>query len=228
MAAMLAVGLLAGSGAAARAGVLWYNGDFDGRNGLSNEINTSISDAIVYDDFIVTDPGGWDINYVWSNNLMNFRTSSAAWEIRSGISDGDGGTLIAGGTTNSAVQLPTGRSGFGFDESTILITGLSVHLAPGTYWLAVTPIDSGGGRSFISTTSGQNSIGVPPGNDDNSFFNSSFFVANYSPAANWVGNFPADFSMGVGAVPEPSTVALVACGLGMLALPRLRRRGPAA
>ena len=35
------------------AATLWYNGDFDGVTGLANEINTSITQAAVYDNFIV-------------------------------------------------------------------------------------------------------------------------------------------------------------------------------
>jgi hypothetical protein len=39
-------------------GSLWYNGDYDGVNGLSNERNTIVSQAAVYDDFDVTTPPG--------------------------------------------------------------------------------------------------------------------------------------------------------------------------
>ena len=39
-------------------GSLWYNGDFNGVNGLANERNTVVSQAAVYDDFNVTAP--WD------------------------------------------------------------------------------------------------------------------------------------------------------------------------
>ena len=42
-------------------GTLWYNGDFDGIDGLTNEDNTSLGSgqyAHIYDDFIVTDSGG--------------------------------------------------------------------------------------------------------------------------------------------------------------------------
>jgi hypothetical protein len=93
----------------------------------------------------------------------------------------------------------------------------------------VTPIGSGDGRSFISDTSGAGAIGMPKGNDDNSFFTSSYYEAYFQPASNYVG-YPADFSMGVSGslaspVPEPST--LVGAGLGTLTLlgvARLRRR----
>src|SRR6266704_2279744 len=50
-------------------GPLWYNGDFNGVNGLANEMNTSIGSgqfASVYDDFIVTG-GGWSVTAVFSD-----------------------------------------------------------------------------------------------------------------------------------------------------------------
>ena len=72
---------------------MWYNGKFNSLTGVANEINTQVSQAAVYDNFIVPS-GTWNINTVWSNNLMNFTTlSQAYWEIRSGVSAGDGGTL---------------------------------------------------------------------------------------------------------------------------------------
>jgi hypothetical protein len=55
--------ICAGSLPAAAAGVLWYNGDFNGVNGLSNEIDTIVSQGAVYDNFIVPS-GGWTINSV--------------------------------------------------------------------------------------------------------------------------------------------------------------------
>lgn len=225
--AALVFGMLLGGNVGARADqVLWYNGDFDNINGLSNEQNTSISQANVYDDFIIAGTT-WDIHTVWSNNLMDFAATSAYWEIRSGVSAGNGGTLIASGT-DAATETATGRSGFGDSEYTISVTGLNVVLGPGTYWLTVSPIDDGSGRSFVSTTSGANAIGNPPGNDDNSYFNSSFYGTNFAPAAGNVGLATADFSMGVAgtygsAVPEPSAVVLLASGVGLISLARFRR-----
>ena len=52
-------------------GTLWYNGDFDGVNGLANEQDTSLGSgqyAHTYDDFNVPAPG-WTVGSVFSNNL---------------------------------------------------------------------------------------------------------------------------------------------------------------
>lgn len=214
--------------APAQAVTLWYNGDFNGANGLANEQNTSVTQASVYDDFIVPIGQTWTVNAVFSDNLMDTTTPNADWSIRSGVSAGNGGTVIASGT-NAATQTPTGRSGFGFTEYMVEVTGLNIVLGPGTYWLNVTPIDSGSGRSFNSTTSGANAVGTPPGNNGNSFFDSTFFGFNFAPISDVLGS-SADFSMGIAGtteitrVPEPSTLLLLGAGLvGLAAWRRVSR-----
>jgi hypothetical protein len=211
-------------------GSLWYNGDWNGLNGLANERNTVVTQAAVYDDFDVTATQGWRVTSVFSDNLMNYGNpiSGADWEIRTGISEGNAGTLVASGTTNLPIVTPTGRGGQLF-EYMVEVTGLNVYLpmlpTGQHYWLNVTPIGNGGGRSFDSTTSGMNCVGTPCGNDMNAFFNSTFFGTNFTSTAN--EGQPSDFSMGVIAhtiVPEPSTLALLACGVGTLLIALRRRR----
>ncbi|MFZ0916895.1 MAG: hypothetical protein WAN04_08380, partial [Candidatus Udaeobacter sp.] len=178
--------------------LLWYNGDFNGVNGLANEDNTSLGSgefANVYDDFIVPSGPGWNVTSVFSDNLANTNVTGASWEIRQGISEGTGGTLIASGMTMTPEVFPTGRSGFGFTEYTVEVNGLSVSLPPGTYWLNVTVIGDLTGRSFDSNTSGANCVGMPCGNDLNAFFNSNFFGATWQNTSEQ--GQPADFSMGV-------------------------------
>ena len=138
------------------AGALWYNGDFDGVDGLTNEQDTFAEGySRIYDDFNVPDAAGWDVNSVFSNNLASTNISSATFEIRQGVSEGNPGTLIASGTTVTPEVTPTGRSGFGFIEFMVQVNDLNIHLDPGNYFLNVTPVDNlDGGRSFDSTTSG--------------------------------------------------------------------------
>ena len=165
------------------AGALWYNGDFDGVDGLTNEQDTFADGySRIYDDFNVPDAEGWDVNSVFSNNLASTNISSATFEIRQGVSDGNPGTLIASGTTVTPEVTPTGRSGFGFIEFMVQVNGLSIHLDPGDYFLNVTPVDNlDGGRSFNSTTSGANCIGTPCGDNANSFLDSTLFGAFFAP-----------------------------------------------
>jgi hypothetical protein len=206
-------------------GSLWYNGDFNGVNGLSNERNTIVSQAGVYDDFNVIDPLGWNVTAVFSDNLLNTTVTGADWEIRSGVSEGNGGTLIASGTTNSPAVTPTGRSGYGNTEYKVEVTGLNVFLpklpSGQHYWLNVTPVGNGTGRSFISTTSGTTCVGTPCGNDGNAFFNSTYMGVHFE------GPLSTDYSNGVigTVVPEPATVALLTCGVGALLIALRRRRG---
>ena len=164
---------------------MWYNGDFNNVNGLANEKSTTTAQASVYDNFLVTSASGWDITDVFSDNLMNTNVTGATWEIRSGVSSGNGGTLVASGMTLTPTVTATGRSGFGFTEFQVKVSGLSVHLpqlpAGQFYWLNVTPIGDGTGRSFDSDTSGANAVGSPAGNDMNAFFDSTDF-ARFLPA----------------------------------------------
>ena len=180
------------------AGALWYNGDFNGVNGLANERDTSLGSgqyASVYDDFNVNDEEGWDVHSVFSNNLSSTNVTGATWEIRQGITEGNPGTLIASGMTMTPNVTPTGRDGFGFIEYMVEVTGLDVFLSPGDYFLNVTPTGDLTGRSFDSTTDGANCIGTPCGNNQNAFFDSNFFGAFFTSTAN--EGQPYDFSMGV-------------------------------
>ena len=79
--------------------------------------------------------------------------------------------------------------------------------------------------SFTSDTSGAGCIGTPCGNNGNAFFDSNFFGANYQPTGQQ--GQPGGFSMGVigTVVPEPATVALLTCGVGLLLIALRRRRG---
>jgi hypothetical protein len=179
---------------------LWYNGDLDQRNGLANETNSIVSDAKVYDDFIVPDGQTWTVSTVFSNNSMGFIMTGATWEIRQGVSAGNGGTIIAQtDPADTGSQDLTGRdANFGFVEFSVSVfLANPVTLTSGTYFLNVTPIGHGTGRSFVNTTSGANSIGMPPGNNGNSFFNSAFFSANFTPTTVQLGQGTWDFSMGV-------------------------------
>jgi hypothetical protein len=98
---------------------------------------------------------------------------------------------------------PTGRSAYGYDEYVVALRIDFVHLNPGKYWLNVTPIGDGTGRSFDSTTSGANAVGSPPGNNGNSFFNSTYFGRNFSDPQVDLGPGTWDFAMGVAGLVSP-------------------------
>jgi hypothetical protein len=93
LALTVAVALNTTAFAQAPPGSLWYNGDFNDVNGLANERNTAITYAAVYDDFDVTAPLGWNVTAVFSDNLASTIVTGADWEIRIGVSEGNGGTF---------------------------------------------------------------------------------------------------------------------------------------
>ncbi len=181
---------------------LWYNGDFNGVNGLANEQDTALGAgqyARTYDDFIVSYPTGWDVTSVYSNNLLDTNVIGATWEIRQGVSAGNGGNIIAQGMTTTPNVFQTGRSGFGYIEYEVEVPGLNLHLPADTnhYWLNVTPIGDLTGLSFDSTTSGGSCLGPPCGNNQNAFIDSNFFGASFVPTGDPDFYQPYDFSMGV-------------------------------
>jgi hypothetical protein len=218
--------------------ILYYAGDHDpnnpNANGLANEndaiVSGSPTGASTYENFVVSGQP-WTVSALFSNNLIQFTPTSAYWEIRQGMSEGNGGTLVASGTTNSPVVTPTGRSDFGYTEFTVEVTGLNLVLAPGTYWLTVTPENlQAAGRSFNSNTFGLNAIGTDVANQQ--FFNSGFFGANFTNANN-EGVFEF-FSAGVigiegeVAVPEPGSMMLFGIATAAAVLWRRRRLRPSA
>jgi hypothetical protein len=210
---------------------IWYNGDLNHVNGLANERDSSLGIgqyAHVFDDFIVPTGQAWNVAGVYSNNYDSMTGyTGVEWSIRQGITAGNGGTLIASGTnTGNDFQVIFHNAGdFGYTEYTVNAINLNITLTAGTYFLNVTPIGSGSGRSFTSDTSGAGCIGNPCGNNGNAFFDSNFFGANYQPTGD--EGQPGDFSMGVQVnfVPEPPPWAMTALGaVVLLGVQQLRRK----
>ncbi|MER3465684.1 MAG: hypothetical protein C4340_00165, partial [Armatimonadota bacterium] len=90
-------------------------GDFDFRAALSDERNNYRGISGVYENFVVPE-GGWNINAVFVNAFFNYQSSGADFEIWSGVSAGNGGTLLFSGFGMPSTQQPTGRSWQGFEE----------------------------------------------------------------------------------------------------------------
>ncbi|MDQ2986157.1 MAG: PEP-CTERM sorting domain-containing protein [Armatimonadota bacterium] len=213
-----------GGGYGTDGSTLWYGGDFDGRAALHDERSNYQGTVAVYDNFLVTG-GGWQVQAVFANLLFNYDSEGADFEIRSGVSEGNGGTVVFSGSGLAETQTATGRSWQGWTEYTVEIDSLNLFLTPGEYWLVVRSVTSGcGGGWYLSqagTTLGANSIGKPIG-DGNSYFKSGSY--NFVQTGQFLGAGTWDFSFGVNGtvVPEPGTLVALASGIALLLL--LRRR----
>jgi hypothetical protein len=200
--------------------ILWYNGDADGINSYINQDNAQFHE-VLYNDFNVT--GNWVIDRVWSNNVFVNgppASTTASWEIRTNMPTG---TLVASGD-GLATLTPTGFTVVGLTEYQVQVSGLSVSLSPGTYWLAVFPDDTNGGLAGNDTTSGANAVGTPAGNNGNLFDSTE-----NPPGPPFGGPFAIDTSAGVAGsegvvVPEPASMSLLGIGIACLAGYGWRRR----
>jgi len=203
--------------------LVWFNGSFDGENGLASEINTLVSDSRTYDNFSL--PSGY--NQVTGLLGQFYLTSDLVgrpvyWEIRQGAAPGAGGTLIAFGTQLGATYTFLG-SGFGlFIYEIRMKLDTPVNLAPNTvYWMTMAPVGNFSGRAFVCTTNGAGAIGTPIGGDDG-LIDSVYFGLSWVPANAFVGFGEANFAYGVQAIPEPAS--MLALGAGLAGLLGLRRR----
>ena len=120
---------------------LYYSGDFDANdanaNGLANESDAIVPSSSIYTP--VTPNVTWHASALFINTLSGLTPTTATWEIRTGVSEGNGGTLVASGS-GAVTQTATGRTGFGFTEYTDSVA-VSVTLNAGTtYWINVTPV----------------------------------------------------------------------------------------
>lgn len=211
----------------------FYGGDFDNNNalahGLANETDGTVSGspygAATFQNFVVS---GNSINVtgLFTNNIMDITPPATAyWEIRSGVSEGNGGTLIASGD-GADMLTATGRERNGRLEYTNLVNGLGVSLTPGTYWFAVVPESPNDpvGRSFnTNSLEGLNTVGTQISNEQ--YFDSAFFGFNFTNANTQIADAFPTFSSGVYAdvVPEPSSLIMMGSGL-LVAVGVARRR----
>lgn len=210
---LLIFGLVGLAAASQASPVIFYGGDDNGDSNLSAQaVNL---DSRVYDNFTLA--SAMTIDGVFGNyiDFSSGNSSSVYWEIRSGISTGNGGTLLFSGT-NAGTRTAVGAL---FKYSANIAP---VNLAAGNYFLTV-DVSNPDNQTFVVSTSGANGVGGPL-NDGNSFWDSTTFGTNFDPTSIVFGT-SKDFSIGLtgsSSVPEPASFAVL--GLGAVALVRRRRK----
>ncbi len=202
----------------ASAEALWYTGDPSRPYGIYYDhiIRPGINERSLFCAFTVTDPQGWTVTDIWSNDALNYTPTEAVWSIRTGMSETNPGTILYGGT--SPVDLiPTGFENVPYPTYSVTVPHLQLDLALGMYWMQVTPIGGAGDSSYCGVTTGWNAVGpTMPGNA----------LATLTPTT--FGRYRYDFSMGAAgvaksAIPEPGTLVLLAVGAaGLLGMRKMR------
>jgi hypothetical protein len=174
----------------------FYGGDLNVSDsnaaGLSDENTVLIPGSSTYTAINVPTNGWIGVTGILVNvqASVDFDPNTASYDVRTGVSEGNGGTSIASGTGTIKVAA-TGRNFLGLNEFTVLVRIPTLYIGTGEYWFNVTPQCTNGaadgscsiGRIFLSnTTQNTNAVlgGAQPAGS--MFLNSSFFGFTY---ANW-------------------------------------------
>ncbi len=206
-----------------------YNGDFKGGESNVTQADT-LSDMFVFDQISILSP---HVTTIWGNFLIYQQYVGASlglkYEIRTGVSNGKGGTLVKSGTVSNLQQTATGRStqNNAYREVQVLGT-VSFDLAPGLYWLGLQNNEETNPpaqwTSFLAKTSGGNTgpAGDPNPPTQNAILDNSAYATG-TELGDYIQQ-GADYSVGVISVPEPASIGLLA--FGALTLATFARRRP--
>lgn len=205
---------LAAMAASAQTG--FYGGDIDGASVLVAQRTFGYT-TMVFDDFTLGQ--ATHVQSVFGNFLINGTISGLLYEIRTGVSAGNGGTLVSSGLLTATI-VDASPDAFGLNLVTISGSPTGLDLAAGTYYLGLSAVVGNSGLAYLATTSGANGTGGPL-NNGNSFYTTTY-GDDFAPAIDYTGGAD-DFSVGVrGVAAVPAPVAGFSFALGFL---RRRRKG---
>lgn len=223
------------------ADVLYYGGDPDATLGRGLVSGTdgrpilpfTISDATLYDDFVVP-AGGWTVTALGGHFATEIPTAYwLSWEIRTGMSEGVGGTLVTQGQSIPTVisdGFDFGQTGYCVEVALPTENYFAIELGAGTYWLGLywhNYIVGPGTVPYARGTSGANGVGGPSTNG--SYWNAPDFGIDFHNPAGDVGIDNVDVSYrilgvsGVSSIPEPGSWPLVSVALALAVFLRPRR-----
>jgi len=191
---------------------LYYGGDFNANdpnaNGYTDENTLLIPNSYTYTE--VKAPASAHISGSFGNSQESFGIldpQTAEWDIRQGVSEGNGGTDLCSGN-GAALNTATGRNAFGLNEYEVL-TATPCSIPAGNTFLAVVPNctnsgdgDCSSGRYFESTTDGtldaiNGNFTITSNNGVGPVLNSSFFGINWGSWCNDLGLCGEGMSFGV-------------------------------
>jgi hypothetical protein len=195
---------------------LFYGGDFVDNplgpnlaNGLANETTSIVPGtpygAATWVPFTVPKGKTWHVTGLFTNNQSDFGVldetptqpiASAWWSINEGVEPGNSGTVLGSGVAAATIT-PTGRSAFGDNEYTVQVTGLSITLTAGEYWMAVVPQCTNTGDPYCDEVFFVSDVEYINGLPKNaygpaeplyaSFLDSTYFGLTFDPANGELG-----------------------------------------
>ncbi len=178
--------------------ILFYGGDINvndpNAQGFANENTLVVSQAQTYGAVNSPTTNNVVVTGAFGNNSGFgdfFDPAQGTYDVRTGVSEGNGGTSILSGTGNQSATA-TGRDPFGLIEYTTFVRfAKAITSTPGTtYWVNETPQCTNSGDSncsgaeyFLSnTTQETNSVNGYAQPAGQIFFNSTYFGFTW---ANW-------------------------------------------
>ncbi|MCC6951375.1 MAG: hypothetical protein IT433_08005 [Phycisphaerales bacterium] len=189
--------------------------------------------AFTFDNFTWTNAGGGMVGSIGGHFISGTggpisSATYAQWEIRSGVSAGTAGTLVASGSgvpvltstafTSQVIGYPVPAP-----VARVELDVADFALAPGNYWLGFSIGDTGAGvTGYVAETIGTAGVGGPL-NDGNAFYYQGDGTTNpwnyVDVTARWGG--PMDAAYFITAIPAPAGTGILA--LGALTIVRRRR-----
>lgn len=188
--------------------------------------------AYTFDNFTWTNANGGVVDTLGGHFMSTLGipitgVTFAQWEIRTGVSVGNGGTLVASGSGVPVLSSTSFLSQFIGSPNVDPVARVELDvpdfvLAPGNYWLGFSIGDAGGGvAGFVAETVGTNGIGGPL-DDGNAIYYQGDGTSNpwnwVDVASTWGG--PMDAAYFITEVPAPSGAAV----LGVAGVVMVRRR----